>query len=358
VINTSFNSISVNSPATITNQPVSLSLNSGGSASFSVSAIGLGTLAYQWRKNGVSIPGATAAIYSIPSVSTINAAAYSVVVGNIFGKVTSADAILSINGPAAIVVQPVSLSVNSGKPAVFSVGATGTAPISYQWRKNGLNISNATSASYSIPAVSAGDAANYDVQVSNAQGSVASGSVSLSINAPPSILVQPSSIALNSGTLGAFTVTATGTSPINYQWRKNGVNIIGANSPSFSISPVTTLDAGSYDVVVSNIAGSVNSGSVALSVNTLASITAQPASVSPGVGGSAQFSVLATGNGPLTYQWKKNGSNIPGATASTYTLNSVSAQDEGSYSVLVTNLAGTVNSATALQSLRSPLHKR
>jgi hypothetical protein len=142
---------------------------------------------------------------------------------------------------------------------------------------------------------------------------------------------------------------------LSYQWRKDGTAVSGATSASYAIGAAATTDAGSYDVVVSNTAGSVTSSAATLTVAASSSapvITTQPVSQSAAVGGSVTFSVVATGNS-LSYQWRKAGVAISGGTASSYTLSTVAATDAGSYDVVIANSAGSVTSSAATLTISS-----
>lgn len=170
----------------------------------------------------------------------------------------------------------------------------------------------------------------------------------------PTISSQPASLTVTVGSTASFSVTATGSGTLSYQWRKGGSAISGATSASYAIASVSASDAGSYDVVVSNSAGSVSSSAAVLTVNAatgVPTISTQPVSQSVAVGGSATFSVVASGSGTLSYQWSKDGSAISGATASSYTIASVAASHAGSYTVTVSNSAGSVTSSAATLSV-------
>jgi predicted extracellular nuclease len=160
-----------------------------------------------------------------------------------------------------ITTPPASQAVTAGTNVSFNVVAGGTGPFTYQWRKGGsdlgntANISGALTDTLSLTGVLAGDAGSYDVVVTNAGGSTPSPAATLTVNpAPlaPSITTPPSSQTVAAGGSVTFSVTATGTAPLAYQWRKNTAPIAGATSASFTINPVATGDAASYDVVVSN----------------------------------------------------------------------------------------------------------
>src|SRR3989449_8061925 len=125
----------------------------------------------------------------------------------------------------SIMTQPASQPVTVGQTATFMVVATGTAPLSYQWQKNGTAISGATSASYTTPATTSADnGALFRVVVSNSVGSVTSNATTLTVNATavaPSITTQPAGQTVTVGQTATFMVVATGTAPLSYQWQKN-----------------------------------------------------------------------------------------------------------------------------------------
>jgi hypothetical protein len=144
--------------------------------------------------------------------------------------------------------------------------------LTYQWQKNGANVANASSASYSIPATSSADnGVKFDVIVSNSAGTVTSSSASLLVTAAvtaPTITAQPVSQTVASGQTANFSVVANGAAPLAYQWQKNGGNISGATAASYSTPATVAGDSGSlFDVVVTNSAGSLTSSSATLTVN-------------------------------------------------------------------------------------------
>ena len=341
-------------PTAISTQPVSRTINQGGTATFTVVATGTGPFSYQWRKGGTAISGATSASYTIVSAQASDAASYDVVVTNVAGSATSAPATLAVIIPPAITLQPSDTTVTQGSLATFSVTASGTAPFTYQWRKGGVNVTAGTASSLSITAAQPSDVGNYDVILTNPAGSVTSGTAHLTVNVPVSISTQPSSLVLTQGASAVFSVVATGTTPITYQWRKGGVNITGATSASYTKSSTTSADAGSYDVVLTNAAGSVTSSSATLTINVPLTITTQPFSVTVNQGTGATFSVVATGTTPITYQWRKGGVNISGATSASYSIPATASADAGSYDVVLSNAAGSATSNSATLSIITP----
>src|SRR6266404_3749436 len=204
--------------------------------------------------------------------------------------------------PPSITTQPASETVTAGQSATFTVTASGTAPLSYQWQKNRSDITGATSPGYTTPATTSADNnSTFDVVVTNSAGSVTSNTATLTVNpaaVPPSIATQPASETVTAGQSATFTVTASGTAPLSYQWQKNKTNITGATSSSYTTPATTTADNNStFDVVVTNSAGSVTSNTATLTVSAAAvapSITTQPASQTVTAGQTAAFTVAAT----------------------------------------------------------------
>ena len=253
------------------------------------------------------------------------------------------------NTPLAITIQPVSLTVTPGATATFFVGAPGAT--TWQWQKNGVNVPGATSSTLVLTNVQASDLADYRVIVGNGAGSVISNVATLSgMNSGtgntfyPVIVTQPASLVVNAGGTASFIVEATNAS--GYQWYKDGTPIPGATGTSLSMTNVQTANAGSYKVVVSNSAGtSVTSNAAILTVAYIPpTITSQPVSVAAMQGQTVTFNVTATGSAPLIYQWMKNGVPIPSATTATLTLSDVQASDADTYTVMITNPAGSVTS--------------
>jgi len=169
-------------------------------------------------------------------------------------------------------------------------------------------------------------------------------------NSPPSFSTHPASQSVTVGASVTFNSAAGGTPAPTFQWRKNNVDIGGATSSSFTINSVTEGDGGSYTVVATNSQGSATSNAATLTVSaalSAPSFTTQPSSQSVTTGGLVTFSAAANGNPAPTYQWRKNGNNIGGATNSSYSIGSVSAGDAGDYTVVASNSQGSATSSVA-----------
>ncbi|MEQ1353601.1 MAG: malectin domain-containing carbohydrate-binding protein [Candidatus Acidiferrum sp.] len=263
----------------------------------------------------------------------------------------------------AISSQPSSTTVNAGQTAAFSVSATGTAPLSYQWQRGGAAIPGATSSAYTTAAtISADNGAQFRVVVSNSKGTLTSGSATLTVNAAvvgPTITSQPSSQTVTTGQTAAFSVTASGTAPLSYQWQRGGAAISGATSSAYTTAATTSADNGAqFRVLVSNSKDTVMSSTATLSVNAAVvapTISSQPSSQTVTTGQTAAFSVTASGTSPLSYQWQKNGSILNGATSSTYSTPATTSTDNGAqFAVGVSNAAGSVTSNDATLNVSAP----
>ena len=193
--------------------------------------------------------------------------------------------------------------------------------------------------------------------VSNVAGSVTSNSAYLWVsaaplnNVAPTITTQPVDQAVAAGNSATFSVSASGTPAPTYQWQRNGSDIAGATGASYTLGSTTTADSNStFRVVVSNIAGVATSSSALLTVtsgnnNVAPTIITEPASQGVTAGGSAIFSVVATGTPAPTYQWRWNGSPISGATSSSFIVNpALVGYSNSVLSVVVSNAAGSVTS--------------
>jgi hypothetical protein len=168
----------------------------------------------------------------------------------------------------------------------------------------------------------------------------------LTVLAPPSISQPPASLVVTQGSSATFNVIASGQAPLSYQWWFNDNYIADATNDTCTITNVQEADAGAYWVAVTNSAGNAVSAPADLIVLVPPSITEPPVSSTNFVGGTAFFSLSASGTSPLSYQWKKDnvelvdGPNIAGSQAATLIVSHLSLFDAGAYSVIVSNAAG------------------
>lgn len=348
IANSNSISVTINNNTVIITQPVSSVNCAGTSATFTTDATGTGTLAYQWMKNGNAITGATNSSLTLSNVASADAGSYSVSATGTCGTVMSNIASLTVNPLTVISNQPSSATQCAGSVALFNVSASGTGTLTYQWKKGGVDITGAVSNVLVLNNITAADAGSYTVEVTGACGAVTSSAATLTVNPLTAITTQPISATQCAGTNATLTVAASGAGTLTYQWMKNGSAITGATSASLALNNLTAADAGSYMVMVTGTCGSVNSNPASIMVNALTAISTQPSAVATCAGSNATLSVNATGSGTLTYQWKKGGVNVTGATSSSLTFNGISAADAGSYTVEITGTCGTVTSSAAV----------
>ncbi len=264
-------------------------------------------------------------------------------------------------GSLSITTQPQSQTVAVGSNVLFTVAASGAAPLNYQWQVNGSPISGATASSLTLNNAQTTASGNYSAVVTNSSGSVTSSIAVLTVLIPPGISSPPQDLTVLAGGTANFSATATGSAPLSYQWKLGGVNVVngarisGATTSALSITSAQASDAGNYTLAVSNAVGSVTSSPAALTVNGPPVVTTPPASQSVVAGNNALFTVAATGTAPLSYQWQFNGGPVNGATTTSLAITGAQPGNQGNYTVVVTNVAGSVTSSVALLTISAPV---
>jgi hypothetical protein len=170
----------------------------------------------------------------------------------------------------------------------------------------------------------------------------------------PAFTIQPASQTVAAGTSVTFVASASGSPAPGYRWKKNGADIAGATSASFTIASAQLADAGSYTVVATNSSGSITSNVAILTVNSPPIITAQPVAQYATAGAMVTFTVGAIGNPTPAYQWNKNGVAISGATTASLAIGNVQLSDSATYTVTITNTLGAVTSNPAALTVTTP----
>lgn len=343
--------LTVNRPLpVITDEPDSQTVIVGNTGiSFSVAATSAATITnYQWRRNGVNIPGASGpalTTYTLPNpVTTADAGTYTVVVTSTAGSKTSAGAVLTVITPISITKQPVNVDVALGKTATFSVTVTGTSP-QYQWYR-GMNLIGTNKSTLTIPnAQFINEANDYHVVVSNFAGSVPSNMVSLDVVVAPTVSMPPAHQLVGVGNPATFNAMLTIESPRSFAWLKNAKQVTTTPAPSLTIPSTQLADAGKYTLKATNAAGSVTTSPPAeLGVVDVLN----PTKVVVGEGLTAVLKAPVAGNG-LIVTWRLGMTTItaspPRITLSadgrTLTIRQASlSTDAGAYVVDVTGPPG------------------
>ena len=347
----------VGSAPTISQQPQGDTVDAGDSVLFTVTASGSSPLTYQWRKNGAAIDGATASSLTIPRAAEDDEGAYSCVVTNAFGSITSSTVGLVVNpivfAPNGLYIAimaggvltspaPSSYALPSGVSVVLSSGTGGTAPFAYQWYKNGAAISGQTGAGTTVnsagvyrftAANSAGSATSPIITVADEVIATSGAILHLTVGG---VTTEPSSYTIPIGASPVLGVDVRGSSPITIQWYKNGAAISGQAGTTYSLST-----AGVYHYVATNSAGSATSPTITVSA-ALATATFSPASgasvpasgslavtITPGVVGAALeytldgSDVTAVGNTSIRTASAAVSVTVPAGQAASYQARTV-----------------------------------
>ena len=243
--------------------------------------------------------------------------------------------------PPMITQQPASLLTPPGGSATLSISATGGDPLlSYQWSFNGAALSGATNDSLILPSVDSSVSGTYAVTVANSGSFTNSLPVTVGVAPPPSFVLQPVSGTFLAGGSATLTASVQSDLPASLQWSFNGSPISGATNPTLALSNLVVGNSGTYLLTATNASGAASSTAVQIAVAPLAA-----SGLSGGAfltGGSATLSVAAQSSTPVTYQWRRNGTNISGATNPALVFGNLSTADRANYSVTLSNAAGSL----------------
>jgi hypothetical protein len=338
----------ISTPPGITVQPVSQCIGLGADATFSVTAFGNPAPTYQWRKNGTGIGGATSASFTISPVASGDAGGYDVVVTNPSGSITSVVATLTVG------VALVNPSFEADTFANFPGYVTGNGPIT-GWNAlggHGINpgvgfspfadngtIPNGKQVAFMQQAGAMSQAiggftmgADYFVRYfenkRTSDGSPASLAATIDDGVNPTITIVPSHAVPSVGGVSPYLQVTSDT------FKASGTNL--------TLSFVKSNPQGCDDTALIDYVCVIP-----VAPNTVPTILQQPQPLLVQVGDSASFTAQSQGSLPFSYQWRKNGNNINGATDRTFTINSALTTDAGDYSVVVSNGAGKATSADA-----------
>ena len=363
-VNSNILTLSVTADLAITAQPASVVVVAdGGSAKFTVKATGTGTLRYQWyyKKSGQTSWNAwgsrTTASTTATANSTWDGMQVRCVVRDNYGSVTSNASTVYIEKDLVITSNPSNVTTSDGKTVSFTVRATGTGVLKYQWyyKKAGgsWNKWNGhTTATTTATANATWDGMKvYCIVTDSAGNTGVSNPATITVNQAPVITQQPVNVTVYSGKTATFTVRATGTGTLRYQWyiKKAGQTSWALwNNHTTATTSATANDTWNkmqVRCVVTDSCGSVTSAAATVTVAASLKITAHPQNIAVSSGESATFTVKATGTG-LKYQWyfKKAGQtswNVwNGRTTASTTATANDSWDEMQVRCLVTDATG------------------
>jgi hypothetical protein len=234
----------------------------GTGVSYPATATGTAPLRYQWIFQGANLPGQTNASLSVANFQPGNVGVYNLIVYNSGGYTTGTNFTLVGRVGLAITTQPTNITVAVGQTNGFTVKAVGTGLLRYQWKFNGNNILNGTNATYTISGIQFTNEGTYTVTITDDFNTVTSQSATLSVIAAPVRTLQPFNMTVVEGSSVGLSVAASGTTPISFRWRTNGVNIsnvVFVVSPSNSTIIITNISTNftglRFTVAITNIAG-------------------------------------------------------------------------------------------------------
>lgn len=340
----------------ITIQPRSTFTMSDKSVLIPSLACGAQPILYQWFFNGMEIPGGTNYYLNIESATLSESGEYYCLVSNEFGVNISDAMELVVQPPSApiILVDPGDTNVLENTTLKLIVNVIGSPPLYFQWKKDGVSIAGANENELIIKNIQFHDTGLYSIVVSNEYGTSEGAVAFVNVLSSPKIIAHPTNIDATLNELVVFRVTAIGTEPLYYQWRRNGIILVGETNSELMLI-IDNIDLqGTFDVIVSNHIGSALSRQAILTIGEPPFITNQPDIITKIAGEEAVFAVEVTGSPPLFYQWKYFGIDIPGETNSTLRIPHVTANDEGFYSVLIANKYGFVNSSDIMLTVLYP----
>jgi len=263
--------------------------------------------------------------------------------------------------PPTITNEPAPFTQDAGGNVTFTIGASGTPLLGYQWYTNGVAVSGATASSLTLSAVTTSQNGTVvSVVVTNNYGSATSSGALLTVQPPGAPLnvsiTSPSSQTVNAGSAATFNVSAVGTS-LTFIWKLNGAqlsdggSVSGSSTANLTISPAYATYNGTYTVIASNTFGVAAANDSATLTVIDPVILAQPVGWTNLPGTSNSLSVTAAGAPPLIYQWLSNGLAIAGAQSSLLSITNGGTTMAATYSVIVSNsLGNSITSATTVVS--------
>jgi hypothetical protein len=249
--------------------------------------------------------------------------------------------------PPSISSQPQGVVVSAGESTNLNVIAQGSSPLHYQWMFENAPIAGATNSTLQLTNIQANT--YYQVLITNAAGSVTSAEAMVRVlPAAPSIISGPNSLTVPAGSNAVFQIVAHGTSPLWFQWFHDGTPLVPSTTPQLVITNAQVMDMGTYYVVLSNSLGLATSSPASLVITSSAPKFIIQPSAPPGgllfTGTNFTLAALARGSNPIFYQWRKGSTNLPGMTDMSLVLSNVTQPASGGYSVVATNMFGSVTS--------------
>lgn len=346
-------------PSITQQPPTSTGATNGGTVAISVGVAGSQPLAYQWYQNNISSFGRTNNPLVITNFSSGLAGNWTLVATNLYGRTTSSIVNVQIGTVPSIFTQPNNQTLFGTGNVGMVVGASGTAPLSFQWYQNNSPVPGLNTNSFTITNAVPPNAGSYYLVVSNFVGSVTSLTRTVTIY-NPYITAGPTSRAAPEGSNTNLSVLATGTAPIDYYWyqRKIGAftNLISFGSTNLNFVNLNRTNGGQYFAVASNVWGAVTSSIASLTVEFKPAIT----NLYPGTNivaeanSYANFFIQFEASPYPGIYWYKDGVYQPSLYGTSLSFYPALTNHSGSYQVVVSNYLGAVTSAPIVLTVSPP----
>jgi len=345
-------------PPTIVEPPQPQTVVEETTVMFTVTVSGTGPFLYQWYWNSQPIDGAFSPTLVLTNVQMVQAGLYSVYVLSSSGSAMSDAVQLTVLPVPVIAQQPQGTNVQAGSNFTLRVVATGTGPLSYQWQFQPIgqigfeNIPGATEATFAVTNAQLIHSGLYRVLVTDSIGTRTSAAAEVNVLEKAAIVTQPPSQTVPVGGTLSITVQATGSQPLWYRWRKNASTLVWPGEATLTLANVGLDAAGTYDVIITNIANAILGGYARSSNAYVIVVAPPPASLTVAEGSnvtlSAVVSLPRTFASPFGWLFNGqpigNGTNTSTSTVTIFTNNLVltnfSRAQAGTYTLLLTNSLG------------------
>lgn len=335
--------VTVNPNPVVSISPASVTACAGTSVTLTANATGASPFTYSW--SGPSGFTATTQAITLSNIQASNAGAYSVLVIDANNCRSTTAATVTVNAAPVALIAPAAVAVCAGSNTSLTASATGTGPFSYAW--TGPNSFSATTAVINLTNLQASSGGQYTVQVTDGNTCTSSASALVTVNADPTVLINPSIVAVCTNSSTTLTAQPTGVAPFTYAW--SGPNGFTATTQAITLTNIQAIDAGIYSVIVTDANTCTGNGTSTVTVNALPNAAVNPAAVTVCAGQSTQLA--AQTGGPATYLWA--GPNGFSSTDQTITLTNLQTVNAGNYTVTITDTNGCSSDATGVVSVNA-----
>jgi hypothetical protein len=274
-----------------------------------------------------------------PSLQRLGPAAYGDDAVNWTAAAPSPSSAVEVGSPPVLTLAPTNQVVIAGRVVTLAAAAEGGPTLQVQWQFNGEGIAGATQPQWTLTNVQPMHAGDYTFVAYNAAGATAAPPIRLTVLLPPFIVRAPQNTNVLAGSNAAFSVIATGTGELRYQWRVNGTDLAGETKPTLLVTNVQWNHEGLYAVQVTDDVASTLSAAAVLQIFSKPIILEQPQAQTAVQADTVTFSVRVAGTPPFAYRWRRGSTVIRafGVGTQTLTLINVQASDAGNYNVSITN---------------------